>query len=238
MKARLVVLSLLVVTTYLLLALDAVTVDWLLIEDGPVEMAGALGLGGTAAVFLFAALRAWRAPGWRRRAPAFAALALLFFLGALEEVSWGQRLFGWKTPPELAQVNVQRETNLHNLAFMRGWLDAGRLFNLFTFGFVLVLPLAARGVPALGARLGRLMPIPPLALAVPFIVNQVVSKAVPPLFAKGYTGRFDFVQCITELKETNLSLLFVLVAFALLKPVPASRPAASAAVLPTSMPHA
>ncbi|NMO13629.1 hypothetical protein HPC49_31225 [Pyxidicoccus fallax] len=238
MKARLAVVSGVVVLSYLLLALEGVTVDRLVIEDGPVEMAGALGLGVTAAVFLFAAVRAWRSPEWRMRAPAFVALGLLFFLGAGEEISWGQRLFGWGTPEALAQVNVQQETNLHNLAFMKGWLDAGRLFNLFTFGFVLVLPLAARAAPSLAARLERLVPIPPLVLAVPFIVNQVASKAVPALFEKGYTGRFDFVQCVTELKETNLSILFVLVAFALLKAVPSSRPAASAAVLPTSMPHA
>ena len=238
MKVRLALVSGVVVLTYLLLALDGATVDWLLIEDGPVEMAGALGLGATSAVFFFAAARAWRSPEWRLRAPAFAALGLLFFLGAGEEVSWGQRIFGWQTPEELAQVNVQQETNLHTLAFMRGWLDAGRLFNLFTFSFVLLLPLAARVAPALGARLGRLVPIAPLALAVPFIVNQVASKAVSPLFERGYTGRFPFVQNITELKETNLSLLFVLVALALLKAVPVTRSATSAAVLPTSMPHA
>ena len=33
----------------------------------------------------------------------------------MEEVSWGQRLFGWQTPAALAEVNVQHETNLHNL---------------------------------------------------------------------------------------------------------------------------
>ena len=42
-------------------------------------------------------------------------LALVFIFGALEEVSWGQRLFGWSTPEGLASVNDQQETTLHNI---------------------------------------------------------------------------------------------------------------------------
>lgn len=37
----------------------------------------------------------------------------LFFLNAMEEISWGQRIFGWETP-QTFQGNVQNETNLHN----------------------------------------------------------------------------------------------------------------------------
>jgi len=50
-------------------------------------------------------------------------LARLFFLlctiGAFviagEEMSWGQWIFHWATPEPLAAVNLQNETNLHNL---------------------------------------------------------------------------------------------------------------------------
>ncbi len=40
-------------------------------------------------------------------------LGLVFLLG--EELSWGQRLFGWSTPESLAEANKQGETNLHNI---------------------------------------------------------------------------------------------------------------------------
>ena len=43
-------------------------------------------------------------------------LAVVLFLGAMEEVSWGQRLFGWGTPIVLREVNAQGETTLHNLS--------------------------------------------------------------------------------------------------------------------------
>jgi hypothetical protein len=40
-------------------------------------------------------------------------LILIFFLNAMEEISWGQRIFGWETP-QAFEGNVQDETNLHN----------------------------------------------------------------------------------------------------------------------------
>ena len=45
-------------------------------------------------------------------------MASLFFAG--EEISWGQHWFGWETPEEIAALNDQEETNLHN---MSSWLD-------------------------------------------------------------------------------------------------------------------
>lgn len=40
-------------------------------------------------------------------------LAMFFMIG--EELSWGQRIFGWGTANELAAINKQDETNLHNI---------------------------------------------------------------------------------------------------------------------------
>jgi hypothetical protein len=40
-------------------------------------------------------------------------LMLVFFLNAMEEISWGQRIFGWETP-QTFEGNLQDETNLHN----------------------------------------------------------------------------------------------------------------------------
>jgi len=39
---------------------------------------------------------------------------------ALEEISWGQWLFGWESPEPLVEINKQNETNLHNIS---PWLD-------------------------------------------------------------------------------------------------------------------
>jgi hypothetical protein len=39
---------------------------------------------------------------------------------ALEEVSYGQHIFKWATPDWISNSNLQRETNLHNLAAIQG----------------------------------------------------------------------------------------------------------------------
>ena len=44
-----------------------------------------------------------------------ALFAVLFVIGALEEISWGQRIFDWSTPGSLASINEQGETTVHNL---------------------------------------------------------------------------------------------------------------------------
>ena len=41
------------------------------------------------------------------------AVGIFFMIG--EEISWGQRMFGWETPESYAQINKQEETNLHNI---------------------------------------------------------------------------------------------------------------------------
>lgn len=43
----------------------------------------------------------------------FVLLGLFFMLG--EEVSWGQRIFGWETSEKLREINKQEETNIHNI---------------------------------------------------------------------------------------------------------------------------
>lgn len=40
-------------------------------------------------------------------------VGLIFIIG--EEVSWGQRIFGWVTPESMKEINKQDETNIHNI---------------------------------------------------------------------------------------------------------------------------
>ena len=57
-------------------------------------------------------------------------VAIVLFIMAGEELSWGQRIFGWATPDSLSGLNEQGEMNLHNLAtqafqntlYFGGWL--------------------------------------------------------------------------------------------------------------------
>jgi len=83
-------------------------------EDGPAEdMTAVLCFVGTAAYIV--ALRRYLAQTDRGIIPlAFMLLGLMLslFLG-LEEISYGQRIFGWGTP-DVMVANIQHESNLHN----------------------------------------------------------------------------------------------------------------------------
>jgi hypothetical protein len=90
--------------------------DWLEGEDGLSEWwsvatyLAAAGLAGAT----FWALRTTRHTKLRYL---YLVLAVAFFLGAMEEISWGQRLFGWGTPAAFEEINFQDETTLHNVNF-------------------------------------------------------------------------------------------------------------------------
>lgn len=72
--------------------------------------------GTVFALFATTAMLGWlaiREDSWGRWAFALAGLAALLIAG--EELSWGQWIFHWSTPEPIAAVNLQQETNLHNL---------------------------------------------------------------------------------------------------------------------------
>lgn len=55
----------------------------------------------------------------------FRALSLLLGLVFLEELAWGQVIFGWRTPETLRDINAQNETTLHNINWFQERLDIG-----------------------------------------------------------------------------------------------------------------
>ncbi len=102
-----------------------------LTEDGIVEYT-------TAVLFLAAFILlvlAARRSSFSRNYRIFTALAAVaLFVIAMEEISWGQRIFGWGTGGWFGDTNAQNETNLHNAdtefthwAFWGGTLLLGAL---------------------------------------------------------------------------------------------------------------
>lgn len=86
---------------------------WFSEEDGLAENLQVVFLLG-AMVGAVLVARARNGRGERLLALAYSGLAIACFFVAGEEVSWGQRLLGIPTPPELAAHNIQRELTLHN----------------------------------------------------------------------------------------------------------------------------
>jgi len=116
-------------------------------EDGPLE-----GLQALTAFVAFglgiATLRLSKGicPPWARAFFLIGTIGALYI--ALEEISYGQRIFGWNTPLDWGLVNDQNETNLHNAS---SWFDQKprALFELVVLIGGLLLPALHRWKPAL-----------------------------------------------------------------------------------------
>ena len=87
---------------------------WFAAEDGPVEWGTFtfLALGLVLLLRKAARLNARRGIG----AALFMGLyAFLFFFAAGEEISWGQRIFGWEAGEFFTERSERAETNIHNM---------------------------------------------------------------------------------------------------------------------------
>ncbi|WP_371227776.1 hypothetical protein [Roseovarius sp. 2305UL8-3] len=108
--------------------------------------------------------------------------ALLFFFGAGEEISWGQRIFGWETPEAMKEINRQDETTLHNLEFGGVALTKhlfGPVLTLTILLYLLVLPLLYPRVAVLRRFVDRIaLPVPGKRHAAFALLGSLVIAAI------------------------------------------------------------
>jgi hypothetical protein len=109
-------------------------VNWYVPEDGVIEYATAGFLLAVAVISLWRLLVCRDGKtGWFTVMMVFT--AVLFTFGAGEEVSWGQRIFGFESNAFFQENNDQAETNLHNL------MVGETKINKIIFGQLLTLVL-------------------------------------------------------------------------------------------------
>jgi hypothetical protein len=129
-------------------------------EDEILEWATFWAFIATAGVSLVAALRQRRATG---ELPWFlAGVAVFCFLFAMEEISWGQRVFGYRPPTYFLQENFQQELNFHNVLSTQ---LRQLTLKAIILGYGVALPLSAL-LPAVRRGLERaaiVAPAPTLA---------------------------------------------------------------------------
>ncbi|WP_372744550.1 hypothetical protein [Lutibacter sp.] len=84
------------------------------VEDGFVENGSAIFLFISSMLLLyrFFKLFKYKKTLWK---VGILAMAIVFFFGAGEEISWGQRIFNIESSEYFLQNNAQQETNLHNM---------------------------------------------------------------------------------------------------------------------------
>jgi len=185
-------------------------------EDRYFEYMGAISLFVAAGLSFYIFFRAWkerRSAGihWIKLA-VYLGLALLYFFGAGEEISWGQRIFNIGQPAALAEENSQGELNIHNLPFIESnkLLKADNLFSVFWLGFAVLLPAAGLLSRRLKHFAENFVPVVYWGIGALFLVNYFLAKFAKSIYAQSYKFQIiPFAQAVQEVKESNYELLFV-----------------------------
>jgi hypothetical protein len=203
---------------YSTLALGNDVLAALIPEDHYFELIGAFSFLVTSILFLngFRLARTTLDKSWVSliKQMIYLGLALLFFFGAGEEISWGQRILGFQTPEPLSQVNRQEEFNLHNLSAWEAsdFLDPDRLFDIFWFLFAVFTPAVALVIPAFKRFASRFIPVVYWGIGALFLYNYAWAKLAKALFGAAYMfERISLAQAVQEIKESNYAILFILV---------------------------
>ena len=204
--------------TYPILALGNNLIAATIPEDHYFEIVGATSLFVTSLLFLygFRLARKTLDQSWvsLTKQLVYLGLAALFFFGAGEEISWGQRILGFQTPEPISEVNRQEEFNLHNLSAWEAskFLDADRMFDLFWFLFAVVTPAVALAVPSFKRFAGQFIPIVFWGISLLFLYNYLWAKLAKILYGAAYAyGNIALSQAIQEIKESNYAIIFILV---------------------------
>lgn len=122
---------------------DPATFNQLSLEDGPVEWMSALLLFGCCFIGTAAYIKARRTNVFSKLIQySLLLLSAVFFVMAMEEISWFQRQLGIITP-EAFDANHQKEINLHN--FATNYVENLYYFGAFTF--LVILPFARWLIP-------------------------------------------------------------------------------------------
>ena len=114
---------------------DVLRYKRLLREGGILEYLQALILFTSAWVSWLISRDLWKRLAMRLHAVFYGVISFGMLFVGLEEIAWGQVLFGWKTPDNIAAVNAQNQTTFHNLKFFQNYLD----LNLFLVSVLLLV---------------------------------------------------------------------------------------------------
>jgi hypothetical protein len=185
-------------------------------EDHYFENVGAISLFAAAAISLFVYMRALNTREFTRihrpKLFVYSALAMLYFFGAGEELSWGQRIFHIQVSPGFAQQNPRQELNIHDLAIVETnpYLNADNIFTVFWVGFTVAIPFVSLVWKRFKRFADTLTPIVNWGMGVLFLINYLLARVVNLIFLSLYHYQMiPFAQAVQEVKESNSELLFV-----------------------------
>jgi hypothetical protein len=114
----------------------------------------------------------------------FGALALALFLVGMEEINWGQTLFGFKTPEVWKEINHQQQTSLHNLLDRDALEGSARALGLLlTLGTIVLVIVRLRWPDSIPGQISPHPALVPLSLCVAYASVKQHSEVVELLVA-------------------------------------------------------
>jgi len=145
---------------------------------------------GTFACYLWAGLMLLRLiiTDAKLRNPGHILFCMVLLLIAMEEISWGQRIFGISTPHFILKYNFQAETNIHNALN----IPVNFVFSLIVLIWAVVVShilIKIRFVKGLLNKLG--VPLTPYAL-IPYFVTGYCVKNFNIIIKGGELGECIF----------------------------------------------
>lgn len=132
------------------------------------------------------------------------AVGIFFLIG--EELSWGQRLFGWQTPEAYKEINKQDETNLHNIygvGYTFKWI------HMMIGAYGTILPLVLLRSNALKGYKSELSMLVPHYTLIPFFFMPFAWRLYRNLFDAPKAFYFVISE-YSEVMELVLAAGFVL----------------------------
>jgi hypothetical protein len=166
----------------------------------------------TAFLLVGGLLAFWAAARARQGVPKYTWFYVLMGVGlilfALEEISWGQRVFGVRSTEFFLENSNQQEINAHNVMTQWTGIQTKEVAAVVLTLYGIVFPLLARSrwVSSLARRL-RVV-VPPLVTAVPYAFGSFLLLNI-------FSGREE------EVGELFLSLaLFLMILLLVLRPIP------------------
>lgn len=224
--------SLVMITMCSILLFDENSVRLLTMEDGLVENIGAFSFFIAAVLFFTTYTRSLGSGNniggfCTKKNIFYLLLGILFLIACGEEISWGQRIFNWQTPGIFSNLNMQGETNIHNLNIFHGHADnsfntkktgianlftMSRLFSIFWLLFCFFIPILNK----YSVKFNRLfkhigLPIAPIWIGCLFFANFIAYKII--FYYCSMMSATTHLISITEIKETNYAFSFAVLAY-------------------------
>jgi hypothetical protein len=132
-------------------------------------------------------------------------IALFFVFVAMEEMSWGQTYFGYKTPDRLFEVNVQQEVSLHNIPLPTNEDWAKIVLHFLAASIGIIIPVVSKLCPLLATFIWTFgVPLPSSATQLAFIIATLIPT---DKFARSL-GLFNRVNTFSELREVTCAAAF------------------------------